>query len=270
MDIKQALKWFDRLLPRCRAWGLVIKRFLRDMWEGLTVLPLMIRDHLTSLMMDLWPATTTLLLDWSVQFGRSKAESRDYLRAQWAATGGQSPGYMQTILQTAGFDVYVHEWWEPGTEPPVARDPIALLAADPLARLLVNDTGVASRKYRFQYGDGTQYKNTAACSGPEIDKVRYGRFNGYFFIPEVYPTPDEWDLYPDYFYIGAATWPQHADVLATQISELISLIYKLKPTHLRCILLLTAVSEPWQDTVGSLDVVQDTTTSGDEIQDVIL
>ena len=51
--------------------------------------------------------------------GLTEQERRDRLDASWKATGGQSPRYIQDTLQAAGFDVYVHEWWIPGSEPAV-------------------------------------------------------------------------------------------------------------------------------------------------------
>lgn len=68
----------------------------------------------------------------------SEQERRDRLDATWKALGGQDPRYIQDTLQAAGFDVYVHEWWEPipgrqnggsidGDVTPVARDPFTYL-----------------------------------------------------------------------------------------------------------------------------------------------
>ena len=266
MDLTFWRKWLDLLLPRSRAWGLVIKRLLRDFFEGLAILPKVIQEHLGSLFFDVDPQQTSLLLDWSNQFGQPSQQSRAWLEAQWAATGGQAPKYSQDILQLAGFDVYVHEWWVPGVDPAQVRtpNPIDLLGSEPLAELLVNNVGVGQKKWRFQYGDGSQYK--ADQSG--LNGIRYGRYDGYFFPAKQYPTPDNPDEYPNYFYVCGPNWPDPADVPDSDLAELKTLIYKLKPTHLRCILIRNLIAATWQDTVDSIDEIQDVTTTLDEIQDV--
>ena len=78
--------------------------------------------------LDRFAASTRDLAGWEQEFGLFSAGSaesarRQQLAAAWRAQGGQSPRYLQDVLQTAGFDVYVHEWWEPGTTPRVTRDP---------------------------------------------------------------------------------------------------------------------------------------------------
>lgn len=111
------IDFFKHLLPRAEAWSLVQAKQLRDFFQGLVGS----KDDLVSFMDDVWadlfPATTRELTAWEQAFGifklsLSEAERRTRLDGLWKATGGQSPRYIQDTLQNAGFDAYVHEWWE--------------------------------------------------------------------------------------------------------------------------------------------------------------
>ena len=120
---------------------------LTEFFEGLITLPENIRIYIDSIWDDISPSTTRQLTEWENQFGlpntvTDEQERRDRLDARWKALGGQSPRYIQDTLQAAGFDVYIHEWWElPRTEPPVVRNPL----------LVLNDgTGVT----RYNMSDG--------------------------------------------------------------------------------------------------------------------
>jgi hypothetical protein len=76
-----------------------------------------------SVWLDILPETTRQIAEWEQQFGLSTplptdAERRDRLDARWKLKGGQGPGYIEAQLQSNGFDVYVHEWWDPADKPP--------------------------------------------------------------------------------------------------------------------------------------------------------
>ncbi|MHC4868059.1 MAG: hypothetical protein ACYTEX_28650, partial [Planctomycetota bacterium] len=138
--------------------------------------------------------------------------------------GGQSPNYLQTALQDAGFDVYVHEWWRvdgdekpiqmgDGTQMgdgaqmggklpiptgyPVARNPIPYINDSQPNNLLVNPVERAYLDYKHQMGDGTQMG----------DGAQMGANNGIKYIEKIYPHPDNGDDYPFYMYVGGETWP---------------------------------------------------------------
>ena len=111
---------FDRLLPRSRAFNLVLDRTLKEFFEGLSDLPDTVREHIASALLEAFPQHTTRLTDWSYQFGSPDPLTADEVDAEWAATGGQDPRYMEDLLQAAGYDVYVHEWWVPDSAPPEA------------------------------------------------------------------------------------------------------------------------------------------------------
>jgi uncharacterized protein YmfQ (DUF2313 family) len=108
---------FQHLLPNARAWRLTVDKKLRQFFEGLTFLGSDIKEYVDLIWSDIFPQTTRELNAWEKQFGLPATtltiqERRDRLDATWKALGGQSPYYIQTSLQNAGFNVFVHEWWE--------------------------------------------------------------------------------------------------------------------------------------------------------------
>lgn len=124
------LRIFQHLLPRARAWRIVVQKTLRNFFVGLTGLPQDVRQFVDDVHDDLYPDSTRELAEWESQFGivpsagTSDADRRAHVAGAWKAQGGQSPRYLQDVVQAAGFPLYVHEWWDPTALPTVtARDP---------------------------------------------------------------------------------------------------------------------------------------------------
>lgn len=262
MELDFWVRVFDRLLPRSRAWALVIERTLKELFHGFGVLPDILREHIGSILLEAFPGTTTFHEDWSVFFGAPETLTDEELLAEWGAFGGQEPRYIQDILQGAGFNVWVHEWWVPGSAPPIARNPIPLV---PTSRVLVNDIIEIRKLWTHQFGDGwSQFKADGS--------IFFGNYDGYYLAPKIYPTPDIPAEYPCYFYVCDEVWPQYALVPKSKLRTLIRLIYKLKPVHLRCILRVTTfddigegdIQDVWQDE----DEIQDMVSAPDDIQDI--
>jgi hypothetical protein len=117
------LRLFQHLLPDGRAWRTTINKRLRQFFQGLTVIPEGVKGSADSVWADISPDTTEKLAEWERQFGLpgnvvDEASRRDRLSATWRSlVGGQSPRYIEDTLRAAGFDVYVHEWWDPSTLP---------------------------------------------------------------------------------------------------------------------------------------------------------
>jgi len=107
---------FRRLLPTGRAWNLVADRMLRRYLEGYSTVGSAARLVVDQVHEDLRPETTRELDEWVRQFDITRpaleSDLRDAIAAAWASLrGGQSPRYLQDIVQGAGFsDVYIHEW----------------------------------------------------------------------------------------------------------------------------------------------------------------
>lgn len=118
------LRIFKHLLPHAKAWRITIDKTLREFFNGLTTTGSDVKDFIDGVWLDIFPEDTRELSEWEQQWGLRDAglttqERRDRLDATWKALGGQDPKYIQDTLRNNGFDVYVHEWWAPGTEPAV-------------------------------------------------------------------------------------------------------------------------------------------------------
>ncbi len=134
------LRLYQHLLPDGRAWRTTVNKRLRQFLEGLTVVPEGVKQSADSVWEDLLPETTDELDEWERQFGLpgnvvTEEARRLRLAATWRSlVGGQSPRYIQDTLRASGFDVYVHEWWQPSTPPtpgsfgnPTPRNPLLVL-----------------------------------------------------------------------------------------------------------------------------------------------
>lgn len=257
MDIN-FLKIFDLLLPRSSTFSLIIDRTFRKFFSGLAEMPALIRTHIASIINDIFPRLTDRLKDHSNQLGAPVELSRDALISEYGAIGGQAPGYIQQVLRDAGFDVYVHEWWEPGSRPPVARNPFDYIAD---YQVLVNDISRIERNYLYQFTETEEF-----CF-VEDNSICFDDYDGYLFIAKQYDMPDIEEEYPKYFYVGGQTFPNPAYVPIFHYSELVRLIYKLKPLRLRCVLLVVKDIDTIQDSWTETDIIQDSWTELNEIQD---
>ncbi len=108
------LDTYQHLLPRARAWQVIINKKLRQFFQGLVDLPSGVQDTQDQTWADYRPADTTKLAEWETQFGllptdATEQDRRDRLAAAWRTLGGQSPRYLQDAIQAAGFNVYLYE-----------------------------------------------------------------------------------------------------------------------------------------------------------------
>lgn len=141
---------FQHLLPRSEAWSLVANKRLRQLFQALGTSPTSDSvDFVDDVWLDIFPQTTRELEAWEQQYALSGTgtdqERRDLLDARWKAQGGQSPRYIQDILQAAGFPVYVHQWWTAGTA-----------YTDSTQSLAVGGGGTGAESV-FMRPDGTQF-----------------------------------------------------------------------------------------------------------------
>jgi hypothetical protein len=224
------------LLPTGIAWrvlktaGRAIERF----FEGLAGLPQDIRTFIDLVYLDLFPSTTRQLAEWENQFALeatgSETHRRLRLAAEWKAHGGQSPHYLQGIVQAAGFDVFIHEWWSSGP-PYIARDP---------------------RDYTTQPTIGT-----VQCAPPDLNQwqccsggpgqAQCNRFLGnetHYLVNDLLNreapprVPDDPRYWPYFLYWGGETFPDHATVPATRRAEFEQLLLKLCPAQKWLVLLV--------------------------------
>ena len=141
------LRIFKHLLPNASAWRITVDKNLRQFFEGLSSGGSDVKKFFDDVWFDIFPSTTREINAWERQFGLrytgiTEQQRRERLEATWKALGGQDPRYIQNTLQDNGFDVYVHEWWEPGTEiAPGVKD--CVTPRNPLMWLRREFTGVS-------------------------------------------------------------------------------------------------------------------------------
>lgn len=227
------------LLPRAKAWRITfVDKFLRKYFEGLTDLPYQIKIFFDLIWLDIFPQTTRCLDEWETQWGLpnnglTEQQRRDRLDAAWQALGGQSPRYIQDTLQNNGFDVYVHEWWVPGTEAAVdvkacatARDPVTILGVG-AAYPLVNKVTTITREYIAQFG-GTSGADDIQFG---LDDAQFGRFDDLIFSQKQYEIPTDMDKWPYFLYFGDAVFPNFASVPVARKDEFETLLLKICPAQ---------------------------------------
>lgn len=246
---------FQHLLPRAKAWHVVIVKLLREFFEGLTALPEAIREFYDLVWRDLGPQTTRELDAWEAQFGLpdtvlTEQERRDRLDGAWKALGGQSPRYIQDTLQDAGFDVYVHEWWDPSALPAaVARDPLLVLNDGSTEIVYLSSDGAAD----MQDGDLAVAQDGAtsvltgyvlvnkilvpqtlgdgAADMQDGDSLAFDGSGVTDYQLKNYIVLNDPATFPRYLYIGGQTFPDHATVPSSRRNEFETLCLKVCPTH---------------------------------------
>lgn len=258
------LNVFKHLLPNARAWRITVDKTLRKFFDGLTVVGSDAKANLDEVYQDLDPFETRALSLWEDQFGLlntglSDAARRARLDATWKAQGGQDPAYIQATLQAAGFDVFVHEWWEPNpTQPlggsvngdvtPVARNPFDFL-----------DDGQTALSFIMQDGvELAQDNDEEAEDGSTLVPVGYPLVNKILesfdteisdgallmqdggadaqdgeiitsYRPKEDIIPAGTEFYPYFLYIGGETFPEQANIPNSRRAEFEDLCLKICP-----------------------------------------
>jgi hypothetical protein len=225
------------LLPRAIAWQLTVDKSLRRLFEGLASASANLRDFVDLTWLDAFPETTRELDRWEAQFGLQPAagatESARRLgyAAAWAAQGGQSPRYLQDVVQAAGFPLFVHEWWVPGSDPPVARDPHPYTEQPKI--------GTVQCGRPFANCTATEQAPPLVLPGPLFDL--YPQCNR-FLVNETHylvnlnltrdappPVPDDEDAFPYFLYFGGEVFGTVVEIPAARREELERLLLKLRP-----------------------------------------
>ena len=263
------MNWLDifkHLLPNARAWRITIDKTLREFFEGLTGLGEDVRTFYDGIFSDLDPQQTRQLPEWEKQFalpdtGLTEQERRDRLDATWKALGGQDPRYIQDTLQAAGFDVYVHEWWEPIVGrpnggsidfdvTPVVRNPLTYLddGTGGIPWLMTDGTADA------QDGDSVSQDGSSNTpqgyplvnkllesvdslvsdgSQPMQDGELQAQDGGtvVVYLQKQYIIPVDVTKWPFFLYIGGQTFPDTASIPISRRDEFEDLCLKICPTE---------------------------------------
>ncbi len=260
------LNIFKHLLPRARAWSINFGTQLRQFFEGLTIVGINFKEFIDVIWLDIFPQPTQFLNDWEVQFGLrdnpilTEQERRDRLDAAWKAQGGQDPRYIQDTLQANGFPVFLHEWWVPGSEPPVnvkqcvtPRNPLDYIRPstapetecvncgeffaqcgepealcgncfEPIGYPLVNKVYTSVPNFIANCGEAIM-----ECGEPE---ALCGNFLGYKEVQKIYIVPNDPSKWPYFLYIGGETFPETVNISPARKDEFEDLCLKICPNQL--------------------------------------
>lgn len=204
-------------------------KMLARFFLGLSSLGQSFRPYADRVFLDIFPNETDDIEGWEAQFGiyrkggLTELERRSRLAGAWKALGGQSPRYIQDTLQGRGFDVYIHEWWEPGTNPPTARDPRNYLGDGNDGYIIVSKVTETTTDLIVRAGD----EDVRAGE----DFMQAGNFSEFQFVEKTYEPPDDPDLWPYFLYIGGETFPNVAQVPVARRDEFEELCQKIKPAQ---------------------------------------
>lgn len=224
----------EHLLPNARAWRVTSDKSLRQFFVALSSIGVDVKEFVDLAWGDAFPATTRDLDSWEDQFalpnvGLSESERRERLDATWKALGGQDRKYIEDTLRAAGFDVYVHEWWIPGTEPAIgvmgpatARNPFLVIRPES------TEAGIL---YFGELGEvGAQLGEAAIELGNQADPPGYPLVNK---LPSDinYLVPADTSKWPYILYIGGLNFGDVATVLPSRRDEFETLCLKICPTQ---------------------------------------
>lgn len=175
---------------------------------------------------DAFPSSTRELAAWESQFG-IEANPDNFVRiqnlnAEWAATGGQSPAYINSILAAAGFsNVVVHEWWSSGP-PYIARDPHDYTD--------VPQVGTVECSALSDQPECSALATQPQCNAFLVNDPHYIVNRDLTPSPPP-PIPVDPDVYPYFVYFGDPVFPNHATVDINRRGELERLMEKLTPSQ---------------------------------------
>lgn len=230
---------FQHLLPRALAWRTTIRKNLRRYIEGLAAFAGDVRTFIDLVYLDLFPPSTRELPAWETEFALTgsgtEADRRLRLAAAWAAQGGQSPDYIQSVLHAAGFDtVFIHEWWASGP-PFVARDP-RLYTLLPLI-----GTYQCEASSQWQCFNPLPGQPLAPhCDDKLANDPHY--IVNLDLTPRAPPVvPSDPQYWPYFLYFSGEVFPELAPVDATRIDELKELLLSICPTQQWIVLLVDPV-----------------------------
>lgn len=259
------LRLYQHLLPDGRAWRTTVDKRLRQFFQGLTVVPDDVKESADSVWLDLLPESTDKLAEWERQFGLSgnvviEADRRLRLSATWRSlVGGQSPRYLQDTLRASGFDVYVHEWWEPGTPPtpgsfgnPTPRNPLKWIRREFTGVSLLVECGEPNAACGEAFADagnsleprGYPLVNKIFKSVPDLltlcgeaeaqageQVAECGYYLDFIEVQQEYIVPNDPTKWPYFLYIGGETFGTLAQVDPKRKDEFETLCLKICPAQ---------------------------------------
>lgn len=221
---------WQHLLPSGRAWTLVLDKALRRLFLGLSDFGPAARQFIDLIHQDRDPQLTRELSLWEAQFGLpdgtlTEQERRDRLARAWAAKGVQSPRGIQDRLQAEGFNVFVYEWWVPGSEPAPGVLGCALMR-DP------NTAGGYCIANKLTTTSGTNDIGAVAGNPSTVAGNPFaisGKLVGALETPVPCVLPVDPACWPYIWYVGGAIFGTLSAIPASRRDEFENLVLKLRP-----------------------------------------
>lgn len=252
----------EHLLPHSIAFKLTIENKLKAFLIGLSYLPTDVKNYADLIFLDIFPETTRQVSEWEKQFGLidsglTESQRRIRLDSYWKDKGGQSPKYIQDTLQANGFDVYIHEWWEKGTQASVnikdctiPRNPLAILSEDGIVKFSIqcNEPLSQSGETFVQCGEITGGAGYALVNkvyesaiiefqaGETLSQcgeifAQCGEILGYGQKYKKYTIPNDVTKFPYFLYIGGRNFGDLAIIENKRKDEFENLILKIAPAQ---------------------------------------
>lgn len=225
-------KTIKHLVTRSQAWRLVASP-IKEYIQGFSYFPAAIRDFIDRIWNDIFPSKTRELSKWEQQFNlqpKGTVQERiDNLKGRWSAQGGQGLDYLQDLIQNSGYpQLFLHEWWVPGSDPVEARDPnnfigkiysVYCLAPESDCGSAFADCGGPVFEGEMLVNKGPEipsFDYAIYCLAPESDcgsfEAECGVVTGLTFVPLFYPVPQDETQWRYIIYVGAQTFGDVAQV----------------------------------------------------------
>lgn len=247
---------FKSLLPKSKAFNIIIQKNITKFFEGLTALPDDFRTFIDNIWLDIFPLTTRSPELWEDQFGIRMPDSNDTVRrndiaTQWTLKGGQSAHYLQSVLQDAGFNVQVHEN-NPKVDPDIFLSSAFIMTCGMTTAVCGNDDAFCGLTGGYVLANGFVPDSSdvrdylMVCGYDGFDNITCGQsiavcgyFESFIITPKTYTVPDDSNYWDNIFFIGgdATRDPVTHELTAIETitldsdrqSEFEKLILKIKP-----------------------------------------
>lgn len=240
------------VLPKGRAWRIVVDKLLKGFFETMAFVVEGLKASYDTVWLQIFPFETESIDEWEEEFGlvsnlTNKLQRRQRLDAVWKDLGGQSPRYIQDTLQGFGFDVFVHEWFIPGTN--TLRNPflflndgtgaVTFLSVSGAATMVsgnvnaVCGTSVEPKGYPLVNKIPTAFQGFICSGNPEAvsgnANAISGRDFGFRFGRKRYIIPTDVDSHHFFWYVGGENFPDLAQVESSRMDEFEDLLLKIAP-----------------------------------------
>lgn len=224
----------SHLLPDAEAWRVVVEKKLRQFFMGIAegaAAPVKSFADQVYLESSATDCSLDALREWEREYGlipnADEELRRLNLAAAKAAGGDQDPDYIQGVLQTAGFDVYVHEWWESGP-PWVARDPRDYTEPPTIGTVQCDADEDTQPQCTAAEDAAGNPQTQPSCDAFLANDPHY--FDNKTLSPNAPPPiPSDPKYWPYFIYIGGETFPDFVSIDSFRKEEFETLILKLRP-----------------------------------------